>query len=111
MKTIEEKAKEYLMNFPTTGTFSIEEMIVNAFVAGANSEKPKWKIGNNTDNLKYGAVCVIIEPYNTKMAHICTWNDKEKCWYNMDGIWECASDEVLYYLEIPRCDYLTGQQG
>lgn len=77
MKSIEEKAKEYLMNFPAESTFSIEEMIVNAFVAGAKSKEgePVWRMGNDLLPLVDGAPHIELNPDDKEAKPPMTdWN-------------------------------------
>lgn len=99
--TIKEKAKEYLMNFPANSTFSIEEMIVNAFVAGAKSCNPQWKDGSDILPLVDGAQYIVKKDKKQHWYEICTWNETYQCWDDEEGD-DVKYDSVDLYLEIPE---------
>lgn len=103
MESIEEKAKDYLMNFPTNSTFSIEEMIVNAFVAGskAKEEEPVWRMGNDLLPLVDGAQYLVKKDKRQHWCEICTWNETYQCWDDEDGD-DIKYESVDLYMEIPE---------
>ena len=99
--TIKEKAREYLMNFPSNGTFSLEEMIINAFIEGAKSYKPQWKNGSDILPLVDGAQYIVKKDKEQHWCEICTWNETYQCWDDEEGD-DKKYDSVDLYLEIPE---------
>jgi hypothetical protein len=99
--TIKEKAKEYLMNLSTNGTFSLGEMIINAFIEGAKSYKPQWKNGSDVLPLVDGAQYIVKKDKEQHWCEICTWNETYQCWD--EKCIKKKSCEILFRIRIKYC--------